>query len=67
MLVKRDSTSKPFMKSPGPWAAISLANTKMLFTVYILVVIGCGRETSNLARLYVDVLIADIVGLKGGQ
>ena len=67
MLVKRDSTSRPFMKCPGPRPAISLANSKMLFTVYILVVIGCRRETSNLARLYVDVLIADIIGLKGGQ
>ena len=67
MLIKRDSTSRLVMKSPGSWSAISLANSKLFFTVYILVVIGSRRGTRNLARLYVGVLIADIMGLKSGQ
>ena len=67
MLVKRDSTSRLAMKSPGSWSAISLENSKLFFTVYILAVIGSRRGTKNLARLYVGVLIADIIGLKGGQ
>ena len=52
------------MKSPGSWSAISLANSNYFFAVYILVVIGSRRGTRNLARLYVGVLIADIIGLK---
>ena len=67
MLVKRDSTSKLAMKSPGSWSAIYLANLKLFFTVCILVVIGSRRKTRNLARLYVGVSIADVIGLKGGQ
>ena len=67
MLVKRDSTSRMAMKSPGSWSAISLANSKLFFTVYIWVVIGCRRGTRNFARLFVGILIADIIGLKGGQ
>ena len=67
MLVKRYSTSGLAMKSPGSWSAISLANSKLFFTGYILVVIASRRGTRNLARLYVSVLIADIIGLKGGQ
>ena len=55
------------MKSPGSWSAICLANSKLFFHVYILVVIGSRRETRNLAGLYVGVLIADMIGLKGGQ
>ena len=67
MLVRRDSTFRLAMKSPGSWSAISLANSKLFFTVYILVVISSRRGTRNLDRLYVGVLIADIIGLKGGQ
>ena len=67
MLVKRDSASRLAMKSPGCQSAISLANSKLFYTVYILVVISSRRGTRNLARLYVGVLIADIIGLKGGQ
>ena len=57
------------MESPGTWSAISLANSKLFFTVDILVVIGSRRGTRNLARLYVGVLIlgAEILGLKGRQ
>ena len=67
MLVKRDSTSRLAMKSPGSWSAISLENSKLFFTVYIMVVIDSRRGTGNLARLYIGVLIADVIGLKGGQ
>ena len=67
MLVKRDLTSRLAMKSTGSWLAISLANSKLFLTVYILVVIGSRRGTSNLGSLYVCVLVADITGLKGGQ
>ena len=67
MLVKRDSKSRLDMKSPGPWSAISLANLKLFFTVYMLLVIGSRRGTTNLATLYVGVLIADIIDLKSGQ
>ena len=65
--VKRESTSKLTMKSPGSWSAISLANSKLFLTAYILVVIGSRRGTRNLATLYVGVLIAEITGLKGGM
>ena len=67
MLVKRDSTSRLAMKSS--WVLISnfFSKFKTVFSVYILVVIGPSSGTRNLARLYVGVLIADIIGLKGGQ
>ena len=57
------------MESPETLSAISLANSKLFFTVDILVVIGSRRGTRNLARLYVGVLIlgAEILGLKGRQ
>ena len=67
MLVKRDLTSMLVMRSPRSWSEISLASSKLFFTVYILVVIGYRRGNRNLARLYVGVLIPDIIGLKGGQ
>ena len=67
MLVKRDSTSRLAMKTLGSWSAISLENLELFFIVYILVVIGSRRGTRNVASLYVGVLIADIIGLKGGQ
>ena len=64
MLVKTKWESRLTMKSPGSWSAISLANSNYFFAVYILVVIDSRRGTRNLARLYVGVLIADIIGLK---
>ena len=67
MLVKRDSTPRLAMKRSEFWSAISLENSKLFFTVYILVVIDSRRGTRNLASLYVGVLIADVIGLKGGQ
>ena len=67
MLVKRDLASRLAMEIPGSWSKISLANLKLCFSVYILVVIGSGRGNRNLARLYVGLLIARIIGLKGGE
>ena len=67
MLVKTNWKSRLTMKNPGSWSAISVANSNYFFAVYILVVIDSRRGTRNLARLYVGVLIADIIGLKGGQ
>ena len=64
MLVKKDSTSRLAMESPGSWSGISLENSKLFFIVYILPVIGSRRGTRNVASLYVGVLIADIIGLK---
>ena len=66
MLVKRDLPSRLNKKNPASWSTISLANSKLLFTVYILVVIGSKRGTRNLARLCVGVLITNIIDLKGG-
>ena len=67
ILVRMDSTSRLAMKRPGTWSAIYWANSKLFFTVYILVVIGSRRGTRNLAILYVGVLIVDVIGLKDGQ
>ena len=67
MSVKRDSTSKLAVKVPRSWSAISLADSKLFFTAYILAVIGSRRGTRNLFKLYVGVLIADVIGLKGRQ
>ena len=55
------------MKSRGSWSAVFLANCKLFFTVYIFVVIGSRGRNRNLARLYVGILISQIIGLKGGQ
>ena len=46
-------------------SAIYLENSKLYFTVYIFVVIGFRKGTRNLSRLYVGVLITNIMGLKG--
>ena len=64
MLLKRGSTSRLVIESPGSWSAIYLANLKLFFTVYILVAIGSRKGTKNLGRLYVDVLTADRISLK---
>ena len=65
MLVKRDSASRLALKIPGSWSKISLANLKLCFSVYLLVVIHSRRGNRNLARLYVGLLIADIIDIIG--
>ena len=67
MLVKKDSNSRQAMTSPGSLSAISLANSILSFTVNILVAIDSWNGTRNLSRLYVGVLISDIISLKRGQ
>ena len=67
MLVKRESTSRLAMKNHESWSVISLANSKLYFTVYIMVVIDSGRGTRSLPRLHVVVLIAYIMSLKDGK
>ena len=67
MFVKKNSTYKPAMKGPGSWSPIYFANSKLFFTVYILVVIGSESGTKKLATLYVGDLTNDIISINGGH
>ena len=45
----------------------SLANSKIIFTINVLLLIRFGSRTRNLARIYQGVLTVDIIGVKDGQ